>query len=90
MTLAPTLTRQQPVKPLLQSVAVAPTSRDEASSKEEKRWLALLLPLFAIGAAFFAAAVGTGTVWLIGPAIGIGVMCLIFAFIYLILTSDSN
>ena len=89
MTLAPTLTSQQLVKPLLQSVAVAPASRAEAS-KEETRWLALLLPLFAIGAAFFAVAVGTGTVWLIGPAIGIGVMCLIFAFIYLMLTSDSN
>ena len=65
-----------------------PAVRDEAAT-EERRWLVTLLIPFALGASFFAAAIGTGNELLIGPAI-ITIMCLIFAFIYLALTSEAN
>jgi hypothetical protein len=70
--------------------AVAVTPAVDEAAAEQRRWLLMLGTPFLVGAAFFAAAIGTGTVWLIGPAIGIGVMCLIFSFIYLMLSSNSN
>ena len=87
MTYAPTLERKSAM-PVFDTAPVA-APRGEAAA-EETRWLLMLLVPFVVGAGFFAAAIGTGTVWLIGPAIGIGVMCLIFTFIYLMLSSDSN
>lgn len=84
------LLRPNPSVPVANAATVeTPTGRDEAAA-EERRWLVTLLIPFALGATFFAAAIGTGNVLLIGPAILGSVMCLIFAFIYLALTSEAN
>jgi hypothetical protein len=72
--------------------AVVPRRADRLSvaAAEEQRWLKVLIIPFLIGASFFAAAIGTGHLWLIGPAMFFSVAMVIFGFIYLALTSESN
>ncbi len=82
--------RRKPITPLFDTPAAAVRPAPDEAAAEQRRWLLMLITPFIVGASFFAAAIGTGKVWLIGPAIGIGVMCVIFAFIYLILTSSSS
>src|SRR3954469_20752677 len=62
---------------------VAVPEQQPGEAAEIRRWLVLLLPPFVVSAAIFAAAIGTGIQWLIGPALAIGPMLLILAFIYL-------
>jgi|GEM_PF-4887439 hypothetical protein len=57
---------------------------------EEHRWLSLLLPTFGAGALFFALAIATHAEWLLGPALVLGPIAMMFAFIYLCISSDSN
>ena len=57
---------------------------------EEKRWMRMLLPPFLVSSVFFGAAIGTGALWLIGPAMALGPGLIIFGLVYLALTSDSN
>lgn len=82
--------RRKPITSLFGAPAVATPSVHDEAAAEKRRWLLMLIAPFVVGASFFAAAIGTGKVWLIGPAMLIGVMCIIFAFIYLILSSNSN
>ncbi len=63
---------------------------DEAAAAELMRWTIFLGVPFLASAAFFAAAIGTGQAWLISGALVTGPGLLIFAFIYLGLTSDTN
>ena len=84
-TVAPksSVVTREPTAPLLEAapdVAVA----------EERRWFLTLVVPFILGAIFIAAGFATGNVLWIAPAMLTGVMCLIFAFIYLALTSESN
>ena len=57
---------------------------------EVLRWVLWLGIPFAASAAFFAAAIGTGAMWLMGFAWGLGPELMILAYIYLSLTSESN
>ena len=68
----------------------APASdRPSDAAAEQRRWL-LTLGMPAVGSAiFFAAAVGTGRLWLLGPAM-LGIALIILGFVYLGLTSDAN
>jgi hypothetical protein len=61
-----------------------------AEFDELDRWLMFLVPPFAFSAAFFAAAIGTGQAWLMAPALVLGPMAIIFALIYLGISSDAN
>jgi len=45
---------------------------------------------FVASASFFAATIGTGTLWLLAPAMVLGPALLILAFVYLAISSDSN
>jgi hypothetical protein len=85
----PSVTRQ-PIAALVEPAPVATIAIRDEGVAEEHRWFFMLLVPFAVGATFFAAAIGTGNEYFIGPAIFFAVMCLIFAFIYLALTSESN
>ena len=67
-------------------------SDDEHSQEaeaEERRWARPLIFAFAWAAAFFAAAIGTGRLWLMVPA-GLGIGMIILDFVYLGLSSDTN
>ena len=66
------------------------TTALSAETGELHRWLWFLLPPLTISAVFFALAIGTGVVELIGAALFFGPMLMILAFIYLGLSSDSN
>jgi hypothetical protein len=57
---------------------------------EEHRWLYLLVAPFLLGGLFFALAVGTGRLWLMGPAMVLGPGLIIGMFIYLGLSTDTN
>ena len=67
-----------------------PSDHSPEAVAEERRWLLLLVIPFVLGAAFFAAAIGTGALWLMGPALVIGPGLLIASFVYLGLSSDAN
>jgi hypothetical protein len=60
-----------------------------AAVHEKNRWLLLLIPL-AVSAAFFAAAIATGTYWLLVPAAAFGPWALITGFVHLALTADAE
>jgi hypothetical protein len=60
-----------------------------AAVREKRRWLLLLIPL-AMSAAFFAAAIGTGTYWLLVPAAALGPWTLITGLVHLALTADAE
>jgi hypothetical protein len=66
----------------------APSASVEAT--EERRWLLMLGLPFVASASFFAATIGTGTLWLLAPAMVLGPALLILAFVYLAISSDSN
>ncbi len=57
--------------------------------REKHRWLLLSVPL-AMSAAFFAAAIGTGTYWLLVPAAALGPWTLITGFLHLALSDDAE
>ena len=57
---------------------------------EEHRWLLVLSPSFVAGAVFFALAIATGAMWLIGPAVILGPILMMFCFIYLCISTDAN
>jgi hypothetical protein len=80
---APTPARAEAVEP-------EPSDHSPEAVAEEHRWLALLVTPFVAGAVFFALAVGTGRLWLMGPAMVLGPGVIIGMFVYLGLSSDSN
>jgi hypothetical protein len=67
-----------------------PSEHSPATVAEEHRWLYLLVTPFILGGVFFALAVGTGRLWLMGPAMVLGPGLIIGMFIYLGLSSDTN
>jgi hypothetical protein len=67
-----------------------PTDHSPEAVAEEHRWLMMLVTPFILSAALFAAAVGTGYLWLMGPAMVLGPGLIIIGFVYLGLTSDTN
>jgi hypothetical protein len=89
MSTTPTVERVAPVPPTPAEPAPA-TDHSRVEVEEEHRWLRFLVPPFVLGAAFFAAAVGTGHLWLMGFAMVLGVGLLIGGFVYLGLSSDEN
>ena len=64
--------------------AIAPSVR------EEHRWLLVLSPSFVAAALFFALAIATGAMWLIGPAVILGPILMMLGFIYLCISTDAN
>jgi hypothetical protein len=92
MSIAPTLipVTRKPAAPPVALEVVEPADHPPEAVAEERRWLLLLLPPFVVGASFFAAAIGTGLLWLMGPAMVLGPGVLIGAFVYLGLTSETN
>ena len=58
--------------------------------REEHRWFLWLAPSFVSAAIFFGLAVGTGMVGFMGPAVVFGPIAMMFAVIYLCVSSDSN
>jgi len=86
-----TLTAPKTVARRRASVTHSPAAIDHSAMEvsEERRWLVPLVSCFTLAAAFFAAAVGSGRVWLIGPA-GICIGLIIIWFVYLGLSSDTN
>jgi hypothetical protein len=79
------------VKPAQSPVAARPvvTDRLTAEAAEQRRWVIPLVLAFTWSAAFFAAAIGTDSLYLLAPA-GLGVGMIILGFVYLGLTSDTN
>ena len=71
------------------SAAVEWRDHSPTEVKEEHRWLLLLIPL-TLSAAFFAAGVGAGSMWLLTPAAAFGPFALILGLVHLALTSDTN
>ena len=70
-------------------VAIA-KPKSSISVREESRWILFLLPTFVAAAVFFAIAMATKDgVWL-GPALVLGPIAMMFALIYLAISSDSN
>jgi hypothetical protein len=57
---------------------------------EIERWVGLLIVPFAISAAFFGLALSTGTEWPMAPAVLLGPTLMIVAYIYLMLSGDTN
>ncbi len=92
MTLAPTSPRLQR-QPGAASYAISSAAElpaHDVTVAEEHRWVTFLLIPFILGSAFFAAAVLTGNgLWMAGTIV-LGVMGLIFSFLYLSISSNSN
>jgi hypothetical protein len=57
---------------------------------EEAPWILTLGAPFAVAAASFMAAIGTGTTWLITPAIVAGPGAGVIGLVFLALSSDTN
>jgi hypothetical protein len=57
---------------------------------ELRRWVFGLGTPFVLAAVFFGAAISTENQNWIGPAVVLGPILMMFAFIYLLLTSDAN
>jgi len=87
-----TLTAPRPTDTIPEDVpsVVSPPDHAPEAVAEEHRWLLLLTTPFLLGAAFFALAVGTGQLWLMGPAMVLGPGALIAMFVYLGLSSEAN
>jgi len=87
-----TMTAAMPVlaTPVPETVALELVEHSPTEIAEEHRWLLSLGIPFVVSAACFAAAIGTGWGWLIGPALVLGPMVIIVGFIYLGLSSDTN
>jgi hypothetical protein len=93
-TLAPPTTRHSAElrhAPLALAEATGPAVviADPAAT-EMRRWLIGLGTPFALGAVFFALAIGTSTELMIAPALLFGPMLFMFMTIYLLISSDSN
>jgi hypothetical protein len=67
-----------------------PSDHSLEAVAEEHRWLFLLVTPFVLGATCFALAVGTGQLWLMGPAMFLAVGVIIGMFVYLGLSSDAE
>jgi hypothetical protein len=79
------------IAPELAADAVPAEVVDEGlEGTEAKRWLLLLGVPFVIGGALFATAIGTGDMWVLGPASLFGPGAIILGFTYLGLSSDTN
>jgi hypothetical protein len=91
MTLAPTSPRfQRTPEAKLFSTPVAESAARKTVILEERRWVAFLVVPFILGSAFFAATIFTGNdLWMAGTVI-LGVMGLIFSFLFLSISSNSN
>ncbi len=91
MTLAPTSPRfQRTPEAKLFSTPVAESAAHKTAILEERRWVAFLVVPFILGSAFFAATIVTGNdLWMAGTVI-LGVMGLIFSFLFLSISSNSN
>ena len=66
------------------------TGDEGLDGTEAKRWLMLLGVPFVVGGALFAIAIGTGHMWMLGPASVFGPGAIILGFTYLGLTADTN
>ena len=62
----------------------------EVVLREEHRWELLLVPSFCTAAIFFALAIETNVIYFMGPAVVLGPIAMMFALIYLCISSDSN
>jgi hypothetical protein len=85
--------RPEPLRlapPAPAAVLVSAGDASAAAVAEEHRWVRWLVLPFVLGAALFAAAVASGVVALIGPAMLFCPGLVILGFVYLSLTSDSN
>jgi hypothetical protein len=60
------------------------------ATTEEARWILTLGAPFAVAAASFMAAFGTGLTWLITPAIVAGPGAGVIGLVFLALSSDAN
>jgi hypothetical protein len=91
-----TLLERRPALEETAPIALVPTSEPEpvdwagTGSREMLRWVRWLGIPFVLGAVFFAAAIGTGQMWLMGLAWGFGPELMILAYIYLSITSEAN
>ena len=74
-------------RPHLEAVYEVPL---QVADREVRRWMTMLLPPFIVAAICFAAAISSGILWLIGPAMFFGPGLMIFSMVYLSLTSNSN
>ena len=76
------------------SLRVAPKAEAQRPARtrlrEDHRWVLWLTPTFLAAALFFALSLATEASWLIGLAVVLGPIVMIFAFIYLCISSDSN
>jgi hypothetical protein len=64
--------------------------RARGATTEEARWILTLGAPFAVAAASFIAALGTGITWLIAPAIVAGPVGGVIGIVFLALSSDTN
>jgi len=78
-------------------MTMAATNRDTTirharggATTEEARWILTLGAPFAVAAASFMAAFGTGITWLIAPAIVAGPGAGVIGLVFLALSSDTN
>jgi hypothetical protein len=91
-----TLLERRPVLEETAPIALVRTREPESvdqtatTGREMLRWVRWLGIPFVLAAAFFAAAIGTGQMWLMGFAWGFGPELLILGYIYLSLTSEAN
>jgi hypothetical protein len=84
-----TLTPRNQVRAASDAPPVVEGDHPPEVEAEQRRWVIPLVLCFTWAAAFFAAAVGSGRLWLLGPA-GLGIGLIIVGFVYLGLTSDTN
>jgi hypothetical protein len=93
-TLAARAAVETPPRPALEPAVSAPpvltSENPDVAAAEERRWLRMLVTPFVLGACFFAGVIATGQLWLMGPAMLCAVAAIIFSFIFLGLTSDTN
>ncbi len=90
-----TLLERRPALEDAAPITLVPTSEPEPdrsalASREMLRWVRWLGIPFVLAAVFFAAAIGTGQMWLMGLAWGLGPELMILGYIYLSLTSEAN
>ncbi len=74
--------RAESLQPLAPAVVVA--------QAVTRRWVTLLGIPFVLAVVFFSAAISSGQEWLMGPAVVLGPTLLILAYIYLMLSDDTN
>lgn len=89
---APTLPQTTRQPPAVHAVP-APVVNSEnpaVAAAEERRWLMVLGVPFILAAIFFALVIGTGWRFWMAPVLIFGPGLIIFGFIYLGLTSDTN